>query len=190
MVFFSHLQQLTQDQTDEFKEAFSLFAKDGANTIEVKHLGLLLRSVGQNLTCSELVDMMDRFDITMDSTIDLSNFLSLMEHVVSDAENEEGLREAFRAFDNEGKGFIPAAALRHVMTNLGDKLPESEVDEMMKDANIEPDGQLNYDEFITAISSMFVHGNLTHLIGNMVYLWIFGDNIEDSFGKIRFIIFY
>ena len=45
-------------------------------------------------------------------------------------------------------------------------------------------------EWFTAISSMFVHGNLTHLIGNMVYLWIFGDNIEDSFGKLRFIIFY
>ncbi len=37
---------------------------------------------------------------------------------------------------------------------------------------------------------MFVHGNLSHLLGNMVYLWIFGDNIEDSFGKVRFIIFY
>ena len=46
------------------------------------------------------------------------------------------------------------------------------------------------NQWFTAISSMFVHGNLTHLIGNMVYLWIFGDNIEDSFGKIRFIIFY
>ena len=146
--------QLTQDQIEEFKEAFSLFTKDGLNTIEVKHLGLLLRSVGQNVTGTELIDMMTKFDIALDSTIDLSNFLSLMEHVVSESDNEEVLREAFRAFDNEGKGFIPAATLRHVMTNLGDKLPETEVDEMMKDANIDPDGQLNYEEFITAISSM------------------------------------
>ena len=46
------------------------------------------------------------------------------------------------------------------------------------------------NQWFTIISSMFVHGNLSHLIGNMVYLWIFGDNIEDSFGKVRFIIFY
>ena len=46
------------------------------------------------------------------------------------------------------------------------------------------------DQWFTVLSSMFVHGNLTHLAGNMVYLWIFGDNIEDSFGKIRFILFY
>jgi calmodulin len=146
--------QLTQDQIEEFKEAFSLFTKDGLNTIEVKHLGLLLRSVGQNVTGTELIDMMTKFDIALDSTIDLSNFLSLMKHVVSESDNEEVLREAFRAFDNEGKGFIPEATLRHVMTNLGDKLPETEVDEMMKDANIDPDGEINYEEFVTAISSM------------------------------------
>ena len=46
------------------------------------------------------------------------------------------------------------------------------------------------NQWFTIISSMFVHGNLSHLLGNMVYLWIFGDNIEDSFGKVRFIIFY
>jgi len=46
------------------------------------------------------------------------------------------------------------------------------------------------NQWFTVLSSMFVHGNLTHLAGNMVYLWIFGDNIEDSFGKIRFILFY
>jgi len=46
------------------------------------------------------------------------------------------------------------------------------------------------DQWFTVLSSMFVHGNLTHLAGNMVYLWIFGDNIEDSMGSGKFIIFY
>ena len=40
------------------------------------------------------------------------------------------------------------------------------------------------------ITSMFVHGGFAHIIGNMVYLWIFGDNVEDSMGKFKFIIFY
>ena len=42
----------------------------------------------------------------------------------------------------------------------------------------------------TAISSMFLHGGLMHIGGNMLYLWIFGDNIEDSMGPLKFIIFY
>lgn len=42
----------------------------------------------------------------------------------------------------------------------------------------------------TLITSMFLHGGLFHLGGNMLYLWIFGNNVEDSMGRIRFIVFY
>lgn len=42
----------------------------------------------------------------------------------------------------------------------------------------------------TLITSMFMHGGWLHLGGNMLYLWIFGDNIEDSFGHLKFILFY
>ena len=43
---------------------------------------------------------------------------------------------------------------------------------------------------MTLISSMFLHGGWMHLIGNMTYLYIFGDNIEDKLGKFKFLIFY
>lgn len=43
---------------------------------------------------------------------------------------------------------------------------------------------------MTVITSMFLHGGFMHLIGNMLYLWVFGDNIEDILGKPVFIIFY
>jgi membrane associated rhomboid family serine protease len=42
----------------------------------------------------------------------------------------------------------------------------------------------------TIFTSMFMHGGWMHLIGNMLYLWIFGDNVEDSMGHVRFAIFY
>jgi len=42
----------------------------------------------------------------------------------------------------------------------------------------------------TLLTSMFMHGGWLHLIGNMWYLWIFGDNIEDRFGHLRFLLFY
>ncbi len=43
---------------------------------------------------------------------------------------------------------------------------------------------------LTLLTSLFIHGNLLHLLGNMLYLWIFGNNIEDFLGFFRFIIFY
>ncbi len=42
----------------------------------------------------------------------------------------------------------------------------------------------------TIFSAMFMHGGWLHLGGNMLYLWIFGDNVEDAFGPIKFLIFY
>lgn len=45
-------------------------------------------------------------------------------------------------------------------------------------------------EWITLFTSMFLHGGWAHVLGNMLYLWVFGDNLEDRLGPIRFIIFY
>jgi len=45
-------------------------------------------------------------------------------------------------------------------------------------------------EAVTALTAMFLHGGWMHLFGNMLYLWIFGDNVEDRFGKIWYVIFY
>jgi membrane associated rhomboid family serine protease len=44
--------------------------------------------------------------------------------------------------------------------------------------------------WVTVFSSMFMHGSLLHLGGNMLFLWIFGNNIEDSMGRVRFVLFY
>jgi membrane associated rhomboid family serine protease len=45
-------------------------------------------------------------------------------------------------------------------------------------------------DFPTIFTSMFMHAGWIHLLGNMLYLWIFGDNVEDSFGHAKFMIFY
>jgi len=45
-------------------------------------------------------------------------------------------------------------------------------------------------DFITLFTSMFMHGSWLHLGSNMLYLWIFGNNVEDRFGQARFLIFY
>ncbi len=45
-------------------------------------------------------------------------------------------------------------------------------------------------DFLTLFTSMFMHAGWLHLGGNMLYLWIFGDNVEDRFGRVKFLIFY
>jgi len=140
--------QLTEEQISEFKEAFSLFDKYGDGTIETKVLGTVLRSLGQNPTEYELQDMINEIDADGNGTIDFPEFLSMMERRMRDPDAEEEIKEAFKKFDKEGNGYISAAELRHVMTNLGEKLTDDEVDEMIREADVDGDGQINYDEFV------------------------------------------
>ncbi|CAN6829300.1 unnamed protein product [Brassica oleracea var. botrytis] len=166
--------QLTDDQISEFKEAFSLFDKDGDGTfsllqpppnvrdimnneqsfslltgcITTKELGTVMRSLGQNPTEAELQDMINEVDADGNGTIDFPEFLNLMARKMKDTDSEEELKEAFRVFDKDQNGFISAAELRHVMTNLGEKLTDEEVDEMIKEADVDGDGQINYEEFV------------------------------------------
>src|SRR5262245_39888501 len=51
-------------------------------------------------------------------------------------------------------------------------------------------GRGGANEWLTIFTSMFLHGGLMHLGGNMLYLWIFGNNVEDAMGHGRFVIFY
>lgn len=44
--------------------------------------------------------------------------------------------------------------------------------------------------YVTLLTSMFMHGGLMHLLGNMLFLWIFGDNVEDVLGHVRYLVFY
>ncbi|KAJ6969917.1 hypothetical protein NC653_034470 [Populus alba x Populus x berolinensis] len=164
-------EQLTEEQIAEFKEAFSLFDKDGDGCITTKELGTVMRSLGQNPTEAELQDMINEVDADQNGTIDFPEFLNLMArkmkksssealdcpeildlqyvlYLYCDTDSEEELKEAFKVFDKDQNGFISAAELRHVMTNLGEKLTDEEVEEMIREADVDGDGQVNYEEFV------------------------------------------
>lgn len=145
--------QLSNEQISEFKEAFSLFDKDGDGTITTRELGTVMRSLGQNPTEAELQDMINEVDQDGSGTIDFPEFLTLMARKMQDSDSEEEIKEAFRVFDKDGNGFISAAELRHVMTNLGEKLTDEEVDEMIREADVDGDGQINYEEFVKMMMS-------------------------------------
>lgn len=56
--------------------------------------------------------------------------------------------------------------------------------------NLPARGPIGIPESATLVSYMFLHGGWMHLIGNMLFLWVFGDNVEDALGHWRFLIFY
>ena len=92
--------------------------------------------------------MINEVDTDDSGKIEFKEFLSLFAKKMKDPDTEEDLIEAFRIFDKDGSGNI-----RHVMTTLGERLTEEEADEMIKEADTNNDGQINYQEFVKIMMS-------------------------------------
>ena len=60
-------------------------------------------------------------------------------------DTEDEIRKVFRVFDKDGNGFISAVELKYMLTNMGHKLSDEEVEELLAEADIDGDGQLNYE---------------------------------------------
>ncbi|XP_057959223.1 calmodulin-like protein 11 [Malania oleifera] len=139
---------LNEEQIVEFREAFCLFDRDGDGRITVEELATVIRSLDQNPTDQELQEMITEVDADGNGTIEFTEFLSLMARKMKETDAEEELREAFKVFDKDQNGYISASELRQVMINLGEKLTDEEVEQMINEADLDGDGQVNYDEFV------------------------------------------
>eukprot|EP00092_Neocalanus_flemingeri_P009563 GFUD01010292.1.p1 GENE.GFUD01010292.1~~GFUD01010292.1.p1 ORF type:complete len:147 (+),score=53.06 GFUD01010292.1:58-498(+) len=142
--------QLNEEQIADFREAFMLFDKKVEGIITIKELGAVMRSLGQNPTEAELQDMINEVDIDENGTIKFAEFLTMMARKIK---NTNWFLETFRVLDEDEDGFISAAELRLVMTNLGGKLTDEEVDDMIREADINKDGQVDYEEFVNLMIS-------------------------------------
>ncbi|MES1922360.1 calmodulin-like 3 [Bonamia ostreae] len=135
-------------KVDEIKEAFELFDKNGDGTISALELGQVLRSLGQNPTESELNDMISEFDSNGKGNIDFEDFKRIISTHKSEFSAKSNVKEAFKAFDKDGNGFISLEELKSAMESLGEKVTKEELQEMVKIADKNNDGKIDYEEFV------------------------------------------
>ena len=138
---------LTEEQIEEHRQAFKMFDKDGDGTITAEELGLVLRELGQTPTQAQLNEMIKGVDKDGSGSIEFEEFLQMLAQKTDAHGEEEELRAAFKVFDKDGNGFISASELRGVMQNLGEVLSQEDVDAMIKEADVDGDGQVNFEEF-------------------------------------------
>jgi calmodulin len=142
---------LTEEQVAEFREAFSLFDKSGDGKITTNELCVVMRSLAQNPPESELQDMIDEVDVDNSGTLDFPEFLPMMARKMMDRDSKGEIRETFKVFDRDNNDYISSAELRHVMASIGEKLADDEVDEMIREADRDGDGRIDYQEFVQLV---------------------------------------
>jgi len=145
---------LSELQHAEFKEAFDEFDKDGSGTISTKELLLVMRSIGQNPTEDEILELVMESDLNGDGTIDFEEFAEMMKKKSSETDQTEDLREAFRIFDKDKSGYIDGKEILQVTATMGQKLSTDELATFMREADLDGDGKLDYNEFVKMMTKI------------------------------------
>jgi len=141
-------EKLSPEQLAEFREAFSVFDKDGDGTISEKELGTVMRALGLNPTEEELTQMVQEVDTDGNGEVDFDEFCSMMIRRMEDEDGDEEILEAFQVIDRDGDGFISEADLKDLMTNLGEKVTEEELKDMIREVDLDNDGHVSFAEFV------------------------------------------
>ncbi|VDH98383.1 Hypothetical predicted protein [Mytilus galloprovincialis] len=135
----------------DFKEVFELFDKDGDGTITIKELDTVMRSLGQNPTENEVKEMVQKVDTDGNGTIEFPEFLQMATDMMKSVDLADEVRDAFRLFDKNGDGYVTASELKTILSNNGEKISDEELDAMVKDADVDGDGKINYQEFVSIL---------------------------------------
>ena len=148
------LDDLTELQIAEYKEAFQIFDRHGEGAISSKELGTIMRSFGLNPSDEDLKEISESFDNEKNNNlIDFNSFLIIMAKRKNDIDKEEDLLEAFRVFDKENNGKISARELRYVMMSSGEDLNENDIEDMIHEASTDNEEYIDYHKFVKLMIS-------------------------------------
>ena len=148
--------QLSELTIGDYRDAFKTFDLDEDGYLSLKEVSDLLMSLGMPVSEDELREMTNEVDIEGNGTVDFKEFIQLMARKLRDMDNEEEYIEAFKIFDKNSDDLISIDELREVMTILGQYVwnetpSDEEIVQMIKDADEDFDGYLNFSEFLKKI---------------------------------------
>lgn len=116
----------------------------------MEHLGDLLRAVGQNPTLAEISELQDSVkgsEFDFDTYQDIINRPGGFKPLGLPDDYIKG----FQVFDKDHTGYIGVGELRYILTSIGEKLTDSEVDKLLKGVEVTPEGNIDYVEFVKSI---------------------------------------
>lgn len=146
------INNLTEEQIAEFKEAFQIFDKDGDGCISTDELKNAMIALGSNPTDDDVEKKKNEVDKDNSGTIDFKEFLYLMTKGLKESNIENQLIEAFKIFDRHNNGKISVHEFRYVMMSSGGDIPKEDIEGIINEAD-NGNGYIDYMDFIKVLTS-------------------------------------
>lgn len=139
---------LSDAQKADIKEAFDLFDAERTGLIDTKDLKVSIRALGFEPKKEEIKRMIADVDKENTGRITYADFLHLMTQKMSEKDSNDEIMKAFRLFDDDDTGAISFRNLKRVARELGENLTDDELREMISEADLDGDGQVDQNEFL------------------------------------------
>ncbi|KAM4612358.1 calcium-binding protein 2-like [Polymixia lowei] len=154
---FGAERELAQAELDELAEAFKEFDYDQDGYLNYKDVAECMRTMGYMPTEMELLEIVQQIKMRMGGLMDFEDFIELMgPRMMKETADMLGLKElqsAFIQFDTDGDGKINQEEMKEaVKTLLGEKLKKGELEEILKELDINDDGSIDFEEFVMMLS--------------------------------------
>lgn len=128
----------------DLEDAFFLFAYDESGKISVREVGPVVRSVGLNPTEDELKEITNQVQAKFGGNVDANSLAQILEPRLNSLQTTENeLTDALLAFDKSGNSTVSVQDLLHSLTSLGERLKPEVVDELIREADPDGEGQVS-----------------------------------------------
>eukprot|EP00095_Tigriopus_kingsejongensis_P011140 maker-scaffold534_size144770-snap-gene-0.32 protein:Tk11140 transcript:maker-scaffold534_size144770-snap-gene-0.32-mRNA-1 annotation:"calmodulin isoform x2" len=141
--------EMTEIQIGQYRQAFKMFDKNKDEKITTQELGLVMRELGLDPTEDELKDMIGNADADGSGSIEFPEFLNMMIKRFANDDKMAEMKAAFEVFDKNKDNKISRKELKSAMRKMGEPTSDADIDAMIKEADLDKDGMVDYYEFIT-----------------------------------------
>jgi len=135
----------------ELKEAFSLFDTDGNGHISAQEFVIILKSLGLQLSESEVQDLFYEIDLDGNGNIEFEEFVQMMMKKIRDVDLEEELTEAFKILDKDKNGSVSMVELKNVLAKSDNHMTAQEIQESLLGIQTDQDGGFSYADIIKEV---------------------------------------
>ncbi|KAF8822643.1 centrin 2 [Cardiosporidium cionae] len=144
---------LNDDEIEEIREAFNLFDTDGSGTVDPRELKAALLSLGFDNRNPTIYQMIAEIEAkSAGGLLDFDGFLDAISSKLGDRESRDGIQKIFNLFDDDKTGTITLRNLKRVSRELGERMTEEELSEMIDRADSNADGEISFEDFYTIMT--------------------------------------